>query len=75
MNGEKRYPALHWLPSSGSWEEAVLSWPEQVQLAFRRVPATRQGPADKGGDGPAQQIAGSTDPASLRAPAAGEKPR
>jgi hypothetical protein len=75
MNGERTYRALHWLPTSGSWEEAVLSWPEQVQLAFRRVPAARQGPADKGGDGLGQQTDVSTDPASLRAPAAGEKPR
>ena len=25
-----------WVPLQGSWEEAVLSWHEQVQTAFRR---------------------------------------
>lgn len=25
-----------WAPLQGSWEEAVLSWHEQVQTAFRR---------------------------------------
>jgi len=75
MNGERTYPALYWLPTSGSWEEAVLSWSEQVHLAFRRGRAARQGPAEKGGERPAQQVAGSTGPAPLRAPAAGEKAR
>ncbi len=25
-----------WFPLRGSWEEAVLSWNEQVEISFRR---------------------------------------
>ena len=27
---------IGWLPAYGSWEEAVVSWHEQVETAFRR---------------------------------------
>jgi hypothetical protein len=36
MNKGITYVASGWLPTSGSWEEAVLAWPEQIALAFRR---------------------------------------
>jgi hypothetical protein len=26
-----------WVPASGSWEEAVFSWNEQIERAFRGV--------------------------------------
>lgn len=35
MNEEGRLRS-RWQPLPGSWEEAVLSWPEQVESAFRR---------------------------------------
>jgi len=33
----KRLSQNVWLPASGSWEEAVFSWHEQIERAFRGV--------------------------------------
>ena len=32
-----------WFPLRGSWEEAVLSWNEQVEISFRRREARMNG--------------------------------
>jgi len=35
MNGDKGHTDARWRPALGSWEEAMLSWQEQVETAFR----------------------------------------
>jgi hypothetical protein len=35
MDGNKGDTAIRWPPAWGTWEEAVLSWQEQVETAFR----------------------------------------
>jgi hypothetical protein len=42
-------PQASWAPLSGSYEEAVLSWHEQVNASFRREPRSAGNTGDQGG--------------------------
>ena len=39
MNADNGAIAGAWAPARGTWEEAVLSWHEQLEAAFRVKPA------------------------------------
>jgi len=72
MNRETTYLASRWLPTSGSWEEAVLSWPEQIELAFRRRDAAQKEASAARMERPARQRVGSVG-AALAVSAVGER--
>ena len=42
---------LGWVPLRGSWEEAVLSWNEQVEKSFRMRKASTTAQGRKGSNG------------------------